>query len=467
MGKFVGRSNNVSELKKSFSKDFKGLKIQSIEGPAGIGKSTLFMHAITQNILDDKSYLVLRIDGNSTKSRDPVDLIFDLIASAKAESIRDKHAGQIFPYTSNMIKMYKDFQSQLLKEYEQKISQDDSETFLKYLNIAVSLSKSINNISPASTKFINAEGIERELENLKEVIPKLKTLTMESVGVIQKLTLKANKVNIRNQFRENPLAPFSQTLLNDLSAILDKPVDKSKPSPSKIKGIDRLLVVIDDYEALQPLISDFLTKYLLRELNRAGFPTMVVILGRDSLSATSEDWDQYFNTNMFEPMVLKNLSRDEVFDLAEEFGISEPEQKNKIWTDTEGYPYYIQLWREETQSGGLSSVKLKQFYNRTTRWMTETQKKWLESIVFLEGIDAHTIGLMGHDNPNDIKNWFQDEGSIRDPNANPFKFRSFVKSRILEHIKNSDPELYKNNLNQAKSVISKSNKLNEELSRLA
>ena len=443
--------------------DFDGLKIQSIEGPAGIGKSTLFDHSIKQELLEGKSYLVLRVDGNSTKSKDPVDVIFDLLTSAKAYAIRDKQAGQIFPYTSNMIKVYKDFQNQLLKEYEQKISKDDSERFLKYLNIAVSLSKSINNISPASTNFINAEGIEKELENLKDAIPQLKTLTMETVSFIQKLTLKSDKVNIRNQFRENPLAPFSQSLFNDLSAILDKPIERSKPSPSKIKGIDRLLLVIDDYEALQPLISDFLTKHFLRELNRAGFPSMVVMMGRDSLTATSEDWDQYFNNNMFEPMVLKNLSKAEVFDLTDEFEISELEQKEKIWSETEGYPYYIQLWKEEAQSGGLSSVKLKQFYNRTTRWMNETQKKWLEIIVFLEEINVHTIGLMGIDNPNEVKNWFQDEGSIRDPNANPFKFRTFVKSRILEHIKNSDPELYKKNLKQAKLVILKSNELNEEL----
>ena len=286
---------------------------------------------------------------------------------------------------------------------------------------------------------------------------------METVSFIQKRTLKSDKVNIRNQFRENPLAPFSQSLFNDLSAILDKPIERSKPSPSKIKGIDRLLLVIDDYEALQPLISDFLTKHFLRELNRAGFPSMVVMMGRDSLTATSEDWDQYFNNNMFEPMVLKNLSKAEVFDLTDEFEISELEQKEKIWSETEGYPYYIQLWKEEAQSGGLSSVKLKQFYNRTTRWMNETQKKWLEIIVFLEEINVHTIGLMGIDNPNEVKNWFQDEGSIRDPNANPFKFRTFVKSRILEHIKNSDPELYKKNLKQAKLVILKSNELNEEL----
>ncbi|OTG95012.1 hypothetical protein [Acinetobacter sp. ANC 3832] len=468
MCKFVGRSDSVNELIKIIEEDFDRvkLKIQSIEGPAGIGKSTLFDHCIKQEQLDEKSFLVLRIDGNSSQSKDPVDIICDLLLSAKAYPIQNKQAGQIFPYTTNMIKYYKDFQSELLKEYEKKNPNEDSEKFINSINRLVSIGKGINSIFPKTAEYINAENMETQFSDLKTPIQDLTILAMETVGFIQKLTLTSDKLSMRNQFRLNPLIPLSQSLFNDLSAILDKPIEKSKPSPSKIKGIDRLLLVIDDYEALQPIISDFLTQNFLKSLKNAGFLSTVVIIGRDSLTATSVDWNQYFDNNMCDPIVLQNLSKKEVLELSSKFGILEVDQQEKIWNETNGYPYYIQLWKEEAQSGGLSSVKLKQFYNRTTRWMTKIQKEWLESIVFLDTIDVQTIGDMGLKNPQEVKNWFQDEGSIRDPNANPFKFRAFVKSRILEHIKNSDPTLYKNNLKQAKFAISKSNELNEELSSL-
>ena len=81
---------------------------------------------------------------------------------------------------------------------------------------------------------------------------------------------------------------LEEALISDLSAILFKYQEKDwfKPKQKKIIGIDRLLLILDDFEVLQFPLLEFLIGYFLQELKNANFESTLIIIGRDQLQIT-------------------------------------------------------------------------------------------------------------------------------------------------------------------------------------
>src|SRR3954447_8546170 len=103
-------------------------------------------------------------------------------------------------------------------------------------------------------------------------------------------------------------------------------------------------------------------------------------------------------------------------DLAELFGVVDSREKDRIWNDTLGYPYYLQLWVEEMKAGGRTAVMLKRFHDRITRWMTDEQKGWLDVVIFLDRVDKQTLSwyFEGSETIDQVFDWFEREASVRD-----------------------------------------------------
>lgn len=465
--KFIGRQPSIKQIQDLINNKnhHKKLRILSIEGSGGLGKSTLLDHALTPEILHDNQYLTLRIDGTSSHIGDIYDTISTLINSASSMVTSSKKPGQLFPNTTNIIKAFKVFQAEVLKSYTVKDASLDIDDIYKCFHIVTNIGKTINNISPQSKEHINAEEVEHILDKLKEITPDLKIMQREGVNFFQKLTLKSEDVNLRNAFREQPLLPLSQALIEDLAAILQKPQNKTRATPMKIHGIDRVLIIIDDFEALQHRMTSFLTEYFLRDLKNSNFESLICILGRDNLPNTSPNWEQHFSHSLVTPISLKHLNKQEVFELAELYDIQEESIKEKIWDDTEGYPYYIHLWTTEAEQGGVTATSLKQFYTRMTRWLMPKQKIWLSKIVFLDEISIFSVEKMNFSKQEaiEITTWFQDEASLRDTQSIKFRLRPFVRSRILDYIQITDPKYFNEMSNQAKTVHAEVKKLSLEI----
>lgn len=464
--KFVGRQQFVKQIQNLINdtNSNKKLRILSIEGSGGLGKSTLLDHTLSNEILHDNQYLILRIDGNASNVGDIYDIISTLINSASSAVTLSKKPGQLFPNTTNIIKAFKNFQNELIKSYSEKDNSLNTDAIYECLKPIVNVGKTINTLSPQTKIYLDAEELEQVFERIKEITPDLQIMQREGINLIQKLTLNSQNVNLRNTFREHPLLPLSNALIEDLSAILQKPQKKTRAAPMKIAGIDRLLVIIDDFEALQNSMIDFLTEYFFKDLKRSAFESFICILGRDTLSNTSPNWDQHFQHSLMDPIRLKYLNKEEVFELAEIYNIQEITIKEKIWSDTEGYPYYIHLWTTEAEQGGVTATSLKQFYTRMTRWLSPKQKDWLEKIVFLDEISIYSVQkTIFSKEAKEITEWFQNEASLRDTQSLKFRFRPFVRSRILEYIKISDPQNFKNLYSEAKLINDEILKFNREI----
>jgi hypothetical protein len=97
---------------------------------------------------------------------------------------------------------------------------------------------------------------------------------------------------------------------------------------------------------------------------------------------------------------------------------------------------------EESRSGGRTFTMLKRFYERTTKWMNDRQKGWLEIVVFLDSVDRTTLRLMLGDDreARDADEWFANDGSVRDARAEKPSVREYIRSRLSDYLRLRDPE---------------------------
>lgn len=444
---FVGRKSVAKQLQSVLNGEKKAggqLTIQSIEGPGGIGKTCLFDHVADGVDLNSRNYLTLRIDGNLLTSDTVEQAVICLVDSAKANMSLEHTPRYYFPTVQQVIKEIEvirvEAAAEFKKKYENKKANED---FQRFLDWVFSAGEKVNESFPDTKKYLNFPKLKNLLPLIEEGLPLMESLKEESPSFLEHLGF-GDSTAIRNSIKKNACAELSRAFLSDLAAILVGYQKKEmfKPTLSKLKGIERLLLILDDYEKLQDSMGVFLVKHLLTGLNSANFESVVIILGRDQLEATDPSWDQHFKKYLLPGIALKPLSQPEMNELVELSGIKESDEKERVWRDTQGYPFYVQLWADELSLGGRSAIMLQRFHKRTTHWMNEQQKNWLQHIIFLDEINIRTLQKMLDDEYEaaEVFNWFQHEGSIRDTSSATFRVREYLRSRLIDYLQISDPD---------------------------
>ena len=447
---FVGRFETIERLRAVLNGQTRAdgnLTVQSIEGPGGIGKTFLLNHVVTTTPLAGRQYLQLRIDGNDLSAASLIRAVSRMIDSADAEASRRHLDRSCFPEVTRVIEAIEAIRSEALAEFEQHSPADKEgrEAFSRFLDVAFTVGKHINDIIPAHRTICEGQGVGKTSRNNPSALPIMQSLREETVGFFERLGL-GSETALRNSLKGNACRPFAEALLSDLSAILAgyRAEDWYLPTRSKIEGIDRLLLILDDYEKLQASIGEFVVSYLLPALRSARFESVVIILGRDQLQATHPAWDQHLRPMLLPRIELEPLSRQDMEALVESYGVHSPGEKERAWQDTQGYPFYVQLWIEEVKSGGRSAVMLKRFYDRTTRWMSDKEKEWLHLTLFLEEVNKRSLRSMveNGEEADAAFRWFEREGSVRDTVGGVFRVREYLRSRLSDYLRISDPDLY-------------------------
>jgi hypothetical protein len=451
---FVGRQDDISRLVAVLTGEERAggkLTVQSIEGPGGIGKTCLFDHVLRTTDLGRRNYLTLKIDGtvdgNNPSAKSLVRSIARLVASAEADAIRDRPAGFYFPDVGRVTKAIDQIRDEAAAEFRKR-SPDCEEgraALLRFLDLAVEAGKGVNDAIPITKKYVNVRELEKSKKLLEEMVPTLVSLQQEGAGFLERRTGWFSGARVlRNSIRDNACKTLADALVSDLSAILKRyrPADKGKATHSKVAGIDRLLLIFDDYEKLQETLDEFLTVHLLRSLRSANFESTVILLVRDRLEATHPEWDQHVRPNLIKRIALTPLSRVEMDEMVESFGVRALAEKDRAWRDTEGYPFYVQLWVEEAEAGGRSALMLKRFHDRITRWMSDSQRRWLEHVLFLDAVNIRSLrGMLGSaTEAEDAFRWFENDGSVRDIAAQSFRVREYLRSRLVDYLRVCDPD---------------------------
>ena len=445
---FVGRDDAVKRLHDVLTghKAADGkLTVQSIEGPGGIGKTFLFNHAIAGVDLSDRNYLILRTDGNEPSAGTLVRAVARMVDGAQADAIRDRASGYFFPFVDRVVKAIETIRAEAVAEFQQRHpnNEDGRLALLRFLDLAIEAGKRINDAVPITKKHVNCRELEKAKRLIEETVPVMVSLREEATRSWERLGFGGSAA-MRNAVKENACRPLADALVSDLSAILKKyrSVDRLKAAHSKVKGIDRLLLILDDYEVLQEPLGEFLVGHLLPALRAANFQSVIVILGRDQLEVTHPAWDHHLKPNLLTKIVLAPLSRSEMDRLVESYGVSARDEMERAWNDTQGNPFYVQLWIEEASCGGRAAVMLKRLHDRTTRWMSQRERGWLQHALFLDEVNVRTLRAMIGNEEEAVEafNWFQCEGSVRDTSASIFRVREYLRSRLIDYLRVSDPD---------------------------
>ena len=453
---FVGRVDPVRKLKGWLAGEglHSPVSIISVSGPGGIGKTVLLEHANHPESIGPRNYMRLRLAGVGEARTLGQIVCHDLPQSC---SQLDPAGKGYFIETRANLAALRHIDDQARAEVEAKVG-EDSERRQLVLDV-----------------FRFGSGLQSLLPDLKKHID-LTKVKEEHVDAVLSLLEKANAYRQerrlfggqlpdilgrgrRNRLRAGGEAAIADGLVADLSAILRKYRDKDslKPMPSKVPGLDRLLLIVDDFESLAETLNPFLGDHLVPLLSRASFETVIVILGRDRLSDTHPVWRQRHESRLVGELRLAPFSREEGESFVRSRGISAPATVSRILDEPAGYPYLLAGEVEAELDGGRTALGLKAFYARTTRWMTPAQRIWLAHLCFLDDIFEETIALMlPHENSTAVLNWFKTESSVRSPTATRWEVLPIIRSRICSYFKLDSPkrfrELQERALRAAKSM---------------
>lgn len=448
MKTYVGRLQAVEELRATLlgERTAGRLTAQSIEGPGGIGKTTLFDHVARSSPMAARNYLVMRVWGSKDSAASTFAAVRHLIEHAEVGAETKARARDFFPSVTSVSTQYRAIVQDAAQQLHKLAGPDiPVEAVMKYFDRVVALGKPLNRMAPATQRAIDFEQMEKYRSRIEASLKAVKPLADESIKWLSRLGGES-RAAMRNSLRHNALEPLAEALIGDLSAVLAgyRRNDFFKPTRRKVRQLDRLLLIIDDYELLSRPLGEFLVAHLMPKLERAAFESVVVVLGRDQLANTHPGWAQHLAGVMLEPIRLNPLSRNEVNELAAAHGVTSARQRNRVWHDTEGYPIYIQLWLEEIKQGGQTAVMLKRFHERTTRWMDDRERGWLEHFLFLDEVNLRTARHMLQDEEEARRatEWFRSEGSVRDTEAASFRVREYLRSRLIAYLEVCNPDRY-------------------------
>lgn len=238
-------------------------------------------------------------------------------------------------------------------------------------------------------------------------------------------------------------ATLATSLISDLSKAL---VQRAPLLDRTLEKRGRLLLIVDDYERTRDVLGEFLLGHVVRALESAGFESLLIVIGRDRLKSTAPGWGQHHQDSLLDPIDLVELSSDEAEAYIRMRGIDRAEAVARIIRDTAGYPYLLAAEVDDELEGGSSALSRKNFFDRTTQWMTSEQKDWSKRLAFLDEISLETIALVVPDldraGATKVLEWFKSEASLRSPSSSRWALRPMIKTKLKEYVQNDSQADY-------------------------
>jgi hypothetical protein len=450
-----------------------GLSVCAVSGPGGVGKSYLLGHVLASLDLPAAGYIQASVDASNPEARGDffgiLEALFRRSLGAPADPGRD-----FFPRLREVAAVHRRLCDAARAELEKRGAPEPLKqgvaALLKAghaLNRTVPRAREVLEVaarnlpgvgglaSAAGAAALEVSGRVSEVEaraGLDEawrVLEGLRAFTESTAlpGPLRDLL----GVTRRNRVRRDLFQVTAEALATDLSAALGgaRGKDRLRLTQGAIPGARRLLLVLDDYELLAPLLGDFLVGALVPELARAPFDTVLVVLGRDDLEATHVGWAQHGRRFLKAQLRLAAFDEPTALALLAEAGIAEG-RRQALFQATQGYPFLLSLVIEEAGLGADSALFLQRFHDRTTRWMSAREREWFERVCYLEVINEDTLApLFPGQDVRAVQDWFEREPSIRDPAAAVFRVRPLIRDKVLRYLELRSPSRHRERVGAA------------------
>lgn len=443
------RACEVARLSRLLHACDQGLSVCSISGPGGVGKTHLVEQVLSSERPQELGYIHLSVNAADSQTRGD---FFGLVAGQLAKSSLPPPAQpntNYFPQTRRVADAHRKLVEKAAAELDAKgASEEQKATVVKLLRGA----QFVNEMVPPSRG--------RKVEAVRGVLKGCEPADVD--GALQALAaLKSLKEssfpgqNLQDRVKLDLFNVTADALLSDLtSAIIgDKRWGPLKPTKRSIEGVSRLLIVLDDYEALAPVLGDFLVESLVPRLANTPFPTLLIVACRDDLEATHPGWSQHARRYLREHIRLAPFDKETAFGLLAEAGIAE-ERRISIYEATQGLPFLLTLAIEEaTAPDAESALFAKKFFDRTTRWMTSREREWFAAVCYLDIINEDTLRCLFPEREIPmVQDWFEREASIRDPASRSFRMRPLVREKTLRYLETRSPSRHRDMLRKAEGA---------------
>ena len=441
------RPSEATRLRSLLLDQNDGLAICAISGAGGIGKSYLVEHVLSSLEPAKAGWMALRIDANQAQARgDFFALIDGQLARRSLPPPADPRV-DYFPRTRRVAAAHRGLIARVAKDLERNGAPEDvRRAAIALLKAAHLLNKAI----PKTREYVDIarfnlepDAVSDGIDEAWDTIDGLKTLR-DSEWLPEAVRDRLNR-SLSSRLRRDLYGVTANAIVGDLNVALAGwvPEGSSSRPLRPIPGFDRLLLVVDDYEAVGPTLSDFLISSLIPRLAEAHFATMVVVAGRDDLEDTHPGWGQHCGRFFTEQIRLQPFDAETAAQLMAAEGVAE-DRRAAIYELTQGFPLLLSLAIEEASADGASALFLKRFFDRTTRWMSGEERDWFVATCYLDEVNEDTLRLVLPDEDvGAVQDWFEGEASIRDPSAPIFRVRPLIREKVLGYIAVRSPERHR------------------------
>jgi len=421
----VRRESEVSLLAERLRDTREHFQILGLNGPGGIGKSFLFQLVREAIDLDALGYITLTVDAANAQARDDffgtLEVLFPRRLASPASSTRDH-----FPRLREAAAIHRKLLTEASAEIDKKGAPPDVK------KVATLLLKTAKGLNAATGRqhlaldlvshVVSEDHVEATVDAAWDLVRNLDALA-ESAPTWMPRPLRELAGGSRRSRVRNELYRFvAEGIRKDLAAALE---DTERA---------RVLIVIDDYEAFTNLLGEFLVGALVPELQQASFSTVLCLIGRDAVEATHPGWSQHCKRYLSQQIELAPFGDAEALELLRDAGVPE-ERRRALYEATQGFPFLLSLVIEEaTTSAADSALFLKRFFDRTTRWMTPTERDWFVRVCYLDVINLDTLArVFPAADLERVQDWFEQEPSVRDPAARVFRVRPLIRDKVLHY----------------------------------
>jgi len=445
------RASESARLASVIETEAPGLRVVGISGPGGVGKSYLLAHVLAATEPTRQNALELSLDGSNEQARGD---LFGLLDSQLAKPSLPPPAEprrDYFPHLRKVAIAHRALVEAVTAELAAGAAppeiRDTAIALLKAgrrLNKALPVSRVVLDVvtAPDTDAGQVVDVAWKAVSNLRALQSgaSLPAPIRQALGTTTRARIKHDLYNVT-----------AEALVADLEVALGGARPRPRFAAAPIPGKERLLLWIDDFEALAPTLEELIVGALVPRLAEAPFATTLILLGRDDLEAMHPAWSQHCRRYLVDQIRLAPFGREAAFDLLEKAGVPEA-RREELYQVTQGFPFLLALLVEELgEEGGGSALFLRRFFDRTTRWMTPREREWLTRVCYLDEVNLDTLApLFPGEDVERIQDWFERESSIRDPAAPVFRVRPLIREKVLRYLELRSPSRHRELLDLAR-----------------
>ncbi len=301
------RPSEATRLRTIITGHREGLTICGISGAGGIGKSYLVEHVLSSVETAKAGWMALRIDAAQAQARGDFFALVDGQLARRSLAPPADPRVDYFPETRRVAAAHRALVARVTNELERRRAPEDVR------RAAVAILKAahfLNEAIPKTRDFVDVakynlepDAVHDRIDEAWDTINTLKTLRDLDFEWLPAPVRDRLGMNLASRVKRDLYGAAADAFVSDLNAALSGESSKNSLNGARlpIPGLDRLLLVVDDYEALGATLSDFLISSLVPRLAEARFATVLIIAGRDDLEATHPGWSQHCKRYLTDP----------------------------------------------------------------------------------------------------------------------------------------------------------------------